>query len=99
MRKTGFMLEAAGIICGVFLVMVLCSCDYWDYEYTFDNQTQYSIQVTVKGQHTIYLSPQKEEKVKLTGPSQDFTWEVSSYQDFEKVYADISGASVVFKER
>jgi hypothetical protein len=111
------MKEKKGIPGGMFLIAGLlfffnaCNTplgEYW--EYTFDNQTQYSIDVSLnKGYRLskegvdqdgiLQVAGKSNKKIFIKAGSVDFWWVSSSQNNNRYIYPITSGSTVTFKER
>ena len=97
------------------LLLFLGSCsDIQSYGYAFKNETQYTITITVSRSYWIRQGETSVEKsksdsiwlygnssVSITANSNDlgFQWTTNSPANNSKIYSDVSGHRVVFKER
>ncbi|MDR2258610.1 MAG: hypothetical protein LBE14_05620 [Treponema sp.] len=114
----GKMTKVFFIMCiSIFFVFSACDASWeetWgpDYEYKFDNQTQYSITVTLNKNYKLSkeggeesrelnLSSKSSRTVYIKSDSVDFKWAASYYNSSYSryIYPVTDGSKVTFKER
>jgi hypothetical protein len=97
-------------IAGIFLFFISCDTPWGEHwEYTFENQTQYSITVSLNKSYKFLkegtdesgpfqLGSRSSEKVYVKAGSVNFAWD--SYSNSNRsIYPVTSGSKVTFKER
>jgi hypothetical protein len=102
---------AAGVffIAGVFLFFISCDSPWGEqWEYTFENQTQYYITISLNKSYRYQKEGSDEsrpfqvgsnasKKVYVKAGSVDFEWD--SYNSNRYIYPVTGGSKVTFKER
>jgi hypothetical protein len=108
--KSAGMFVFAGII---FLFFSACMPFGGAWEYVFDNQTQYGIEVFLSGNYesfyeffrkdekdqVLYISPKSSKTVSIDTGSVDFEWTAYSSDNNRYIYPVKNGSKVTFKER
>jgi len=107
LKKTAF------VFCGLFLVLFSCRIEDFELEYTFDNKSSFTIQITLAAPYKISKENEEKERtspisvyssrvekvyVKSNGIV-DFQWTTSYVEDNPKVYCVTEGPKAVFRDR
>jgi len=106
----------AGVLCllGIAVIFSACSEDSIYIAYTFNNQSNYTIYVTLskeystkdsEGKHTssgsksISVSSNSKTEVDINAQSVDFSWTTYYESDNASVYCVVSNSKATFKNR
>jgi hypothetical protein len=84
-------------------LIILASCDFFEqgYDYTFINQTLYSIKITIptKDQGSFNLAAKHETKISIKSDTIDFEWTAVDPQHNYEIYPVKESGTVTFKLR